>query len=99
MSTRAQSNSFTITWTQPDGDVVDCYEITYYYEGPCPGVTEGSGNVTVNGSAREYTVSGLQEFSNYTVILTAINTVGNCSTTTTVTTLASGIHVRVKLIW
>ena len=98
MSTRAWSNSFNITWTQQDGDVVDCYEIRYCYQGPCPGVTEVSGNVTVNGSTREYTVSGLQEFSNYTVILTAINMVGNNSTTTTVTTLASGIHVRVKLI-
>ena len=35
VSTTPQSTSITITWTQPGGDVVDSYEITYSYQGPC----------------------------------------------------------------
>jgi len=45
----------------------------------------------VEGTSRNYTLSGLQEFSNYTVSVTAVNDAGNATTTTeAITTLSAG---------
>jgi len=45
----------------------------------------------VEGTSRNYTLSGLQEFSNYTVSVTAVNDAGNATAATEViTTLSTG---------
>ena len=65
--------SITLTWTQPAGEVVDSYEVSFSYQGPCSGFNH-TNTTTVNGTTRQYTLTGLQEFSNYTVTITAVNT-------------------------
>jgi len=69
---------------------VSSYEIVFSYQGPCSGFTH-TNTTTVEGTSRNYTLSGLQEFSNYTVSVTAANDAGNATTTTEViTTLSAG---------
>ena len=43
--------------------------------GECTDVDEGS--ATISGSSTSYTISGLQEDSNYTITVTATNTAGS----------------------
>ena len=93
LTTSPQSTSITLTWSQSLGDVVDSYQISYsFIIGGC-GV--GGGHVsTVNGSSREYTFTGLEENSNYTINVTAMNGTGSSppATTTARTAIAGGIH-------
>ena len=65
-----------LTWTSA-GSEVDSYEVTWERDtsGECPDVDEGSTNIT-DGST-SYTISGLQEGSNYTITVTATNTAGS----------------------
>ena len=91
VSTTPQSTSITITWTQPEGDVVDRYEITYSYQGPCPGVIQSESG-SISGSLRESTVAELHEFSNYTITIGASNGAGNSPrVATAATTLPDGM--------
>ena len=86
-----QSTSINLTWTQPEGEIVDSYEVSISYEGPCSGFNH-TNTTTVNDTTRQYTLTGLQEFSNYIVAVTAINDGGNTpSNAQMVTTLSSGM--------
>ena len=51
---------------------MDSYEVSFSYQGPCTGFNH-TNTTTVNGTTRQYTLTGLQEFSNYTVTITAVN--------------------------
>ena len=64
--------SINFTWTQPVGEVVDSYEVSFSYQGPCSGFNH-TNTTTVEGTTRQYTLTGLQEFSNYTVTVVAVN--------------------------
>ena len=68
------------------------YEIVFSYQGPCSGFTH-TNTTTVEGTSRNYTLSGLQEFSNYTVSVTAVNDAGNATGTVVATTLGAGTYV------
>ena len=65
-----------LTWTSA-GSKVDSYEVTWERDtsGECPDVDEDS--ATISGSSTSYTISGLQEDSNYTITVTATNTAGS----------------------
>ncbi len=52
----------------------------------CPDVSH-TGMETVNGGSTEYTVSDLQEYSTYSITVTAVNTAGGTSSTLTAATL------------
>jgi len=81
------------------GDIVTGYEIVFSYQGPCSGFTH-TNTTTVEGTSRNYTLSGLQEFSNYTVSVTAVNDAGNATGTVVATTLGAGMSlVLVCLLW
>ena len=91
VSTTPQSTSITITWTQPEGDVVNSYEITYSYQGACPDVIPFESG-SISGSLREFTAPDLHEFSNYTITIIASNGAGNSPpVTTTAETLPDGM--------
>ena len=66
------STSITLNWTQPEGQVADSYEVSFSYQGPCSGFNH-TNTTTVNGTTRQYTLTELQEFSNYTVTVVAVN--------------------------
>ena len=61
-----------ISWTVP-GPVVESYKLIY--EGThlqsCP--TNHFGNYSINGGSTSYTITELEEHSNYTVTVTAVN--------------------------
>jgi len=50
----------------------------FSYQGPCSGFTH-TNTTTVEGTSRNYTLSELQEFSNYTVNVKAVNDAGNAT--------------------
>ena len=69
---------------------MDSYELVFSYQGPCDSFTHTS-TITVNGTTRQYTLTGLQEFSTYTVNITAANVGGRSAVTSqSVTTRADG---------
>ena len=80
--TNFQSSTVTatfiiLTWSQPAGEVVDSYDISRSFITPsCPG-QEGMASVSMNGSVRQYNLSGLQENSVYTITITARNGAGS----------------------
>ena len=95
MSTTPQSTSIIITWTQPEGDVVDSYEITYTFQGPCPNAEAPVMTITIDdGTTREYTIVGLEEFSDYLISVAAVNRAGRSDAASTATrTLSTGVCV------
>ena len=69
--------SITLSWEQPARDVVDRYDIVYTYQGGCRDYTQPENMATVNdGTAREYTLQNLQEFSDYDISIVAVNAIG-----------------------
>ena len=90
MTVSQSSTSLTLTWTQPEGEIVNSYEMVFSYQGPCDSFTHTS-TTTVDGTTRQYTLTRLQEFSTYTVNITAANVGGRSAVTSqSVTTRADG---------
>ena len=82
--------SLNLNWTQPEGEIIDSFEIVFSYQGPCDSFTHTS-TITADGTTRQYTLTGLQEFSTYTVNITAANDGGRSAVTShNVTTRADG---------
>ena len=80
----------TLNWTQPEGEIVNSYELVFSYQEPCDRFTHTS-TITVEGVTRQYTLTGLQEFSTYTINMTAVNGGGRSAVTSqSVTTIAAG---------
>ena len=67
--------TISISWTIA-GSVVDSYEVMWQRDttGECPNEDEGSATIT-DGST-SYTITGLEEYSNYAITVTASNGVG-----------------------
>ena len=81
--------SITLSWEQPAGDAVDRYDIVYTYQGGCSDYTQPENMATVNdGTAREYTLQNLQEFSDYTISVVAVNSAGSSPAATAMATTA-----------
>ena len=73
---------------------MESYEVSFFYQGPCSGFNH-TNTTTVDGTSRQYTLAGLQEFSNYTVTVVAVNGVGRSEGSgLNVETLANGMCVR-----
>ena len=69
---------------------MDSYELVFSYQGTCNSFTHTSTR-TVDGTTRQYTLTGLQEFSTYAVNITAVNAGGRSAVTShSVTTRADG---------
>ena len=85
--------SINLTWTQPVGEVVDSYEVSFSYQGPCSGFNH-TNTTTVEGTTRQYTLTGLQEFSNYTVTVVAVNGAGRSDESReSIVTMADGMSI------
>ena len=89
--------SITLSWEQPAGDAVYRYDIVYTYQGGCSDYTQPENMATLNdGTAREYTLKNLQEFSDYTINVTAVNATGTSAPAVImITTSATGAIVSV----
>ena len=69
---------------------MNSYELVFSYQGPCDSSTHTS-TTTVDDTTRQYTLTGLHEFSNYTINITAVNVGGRSAVTSqSVTTIAAG---------
>ena len=93
LSTTSQSTSINLIWSQSPGDVVDSYQISYSF------AIRGCGTpvnrvASAPGSSREYTLTGLEENSYFTISITAMNGAGSSppATTTASTAIAGRIH-------
>ena len=87
------STSITLIWTQPVGEVVDSYEIVSSYQGECTGVTHTS-TWFLYGTARQHTLTGLKEFSNYSVTMMAVNDAGKSEQSSrSFITMADGMYL------
>ena len=93
LTTSPQSTTITLTWSQTPGDVVDSYQISYSF------TIRGCGTpvndvASAPGSSREYTLTGLEENSDFIISITAMNGAESSppATTTARTAIAGGIH-------
>ncbi len=87
------STTIRITWEGQE--FVDSHRISFERvtggrEALCPDVSH-TGMETVDGSSTEYAVRDLQEYSTYSITVTAINTAGETPSTFTATTLPAGV--------
>ena len=88
--------SITLSWDQPAGDVVDRYDIVYTYQGECSDYTQPESMATVNdGTAREYTLQDLQEFSSYAIELFAVNKAGRSRVARTRQATSEGKEINI----
>ena len=70
---------------------MNSYELVFSYQGLCDRFIH-TRTTTVNGTTRQYTLTGLQEFSTYTINITAVNDGGRSVVTSqSVTTIAAGM--------
>ena len=93
MAVSESPTSINLNWTQPEGEVVDSYEVSFSYQGPCNGFTH-TNTTTVDGTTRQYTLTTLQEFSNYTVTVVAVNVAGRSEeNSVNVVTMADGMYM------
>ena len=88
MDATATSTTIALNWTQ-SGSSVDNYTVSYTYTIRRCGLDPATGSEEISdGNARSFTLTGLEEDSDYTITLTAISAAGQLnsnqiSTTTT----------------
>ena len=93
MAVSESPSSINLTWTQLEGEIVDSFEVSFSYQGPCSGFNHTNTTI-VGGTTRQYTLTGLQEFSNYTVTVVAVNGAGRSEeSSVNVVTMADGTYV------
>ena len=100
MDTAATSTTIALSWTQ-SGSSVDSYTVSYIYTiRRCgSGHLSGSEEEINDGNARSFTLTDLEEDSDYTISLTAISEAGQLtSNQITVTTTSAGICSHDKLV-
>ena len=70
------STNIELTWTIP-GPEVDRYDVSWDRDtsGVCPNTDSNS--ASVSGGSASYTITGVQEDSNYIITVTATNTAGS----------------------
>ena len=70
---------------------MDSYELSFSNQGPCSGFNH-TNTTTVDDTTRQYILTGLQEFSNYTVTVVAVNGTGRSEgSRENVATMADGM--------
>ena len=75
------------------GEAVDSFEIVVSYQGPCTGITHTS-SWFLYGTASQHTLTGLKEFSNYTVTMVAVNDAGKSQeSSTSIVTMTDGKYL------
>ena len=77
------STTVSISWIQDSQDTYDRFTLHYSYDGPCNVNVTNTINVTARSNMAEYqhNITGLEEFSNYTLIVYAVNSAGRSLST------------------
>ena len=76
-----EATSLTLSWRQFADDRVDSYVFNWTYIGNCSEFSE-SLTANVGGSARQFVIRNLQEYSTYRVGVTAVNSAGQSEEST-----------------
>lgn len=90
-----------LTWEPPEFHEnimvnIQGYNITYTYVGPCTGEISQSQELSLmDGEARSVEIGGLLPYSDYTVTLETIYPSDVVSTSTLITTLATGKSLHI----
>ena len=91
-----RTTSLRFTWTQPEGEIVSHYVIAASYVGDCPEINDVFQGSTFPNTTLDF--SDLQEYSNYSLSVSAVNGAGSSETSTLVaTTLSTGKHTNTTL--
>ena len=81
------ATSITITWTSSTSVIpITGFEVTYSYTVRGCSISGSGADSISDGTMRSHTLSGLNENSDYTITVRAINDVGSSMATTTATT-------------
>ena len=72
-NTNKGSSWIKLTWNQRPSDNITNYEVKYSYVGECGGVSKAVVTRRIDGGDSSYNVTGLGEYFNYSINLTAIN--------------------------
>lgn len=72
-----------ISWMQDSQDTYDNFTVSYTYSGPCNVSKITTHNHTTESNIiMEHTITGLEEFSNYILVVYAVNSAGRSLRTT-----------------
>ena len=98
--TSVTPTTIPLMWTSA-GSVVNSYEVEWRYDGECSNVRGGS--ATFGGAMTSYTMERLEEYTIYSITVTAVNDIGRAvSEVATARTTAAGKiispHVFISLI-
>ena len=84
------ATTISLTWNVTGDILIERFEVSYSYTVNTCTAQAGSDMVTINDrTKRSHTLGSLSEDSQYTITVTAINSEGNTSNTTTAYTLTS----------
>ena len=93
MAVSESPTSINLNWTKLEGEIVDSFEVSFSYQGPCSGFTH-TNTTTVDGTTRQLILTGLEEFSNYTVTVVAVNDAGRSEeNSVNVVTMADSMYI------
>lgn len=70
------STNVSISWIQDSQDTYDNFTVSYTYDGPCNIGGISTINHTTESNIMKYTITSLEEFSNYTLVVYAVNSAG-----------------------
>ena len=84
--------SILLRWSQQPDDFIKGFTIIANYTGPCNDYYNITNNTMLDPSTKQINITGLQEYSNYTIEVSAFNDAGsNVSRRVNVTTESSGM--------
>ena len=93
MARSSISTSIYLAWSLQPEEIIKWIIVTATYTGPCVDLYSVTHITSLNSSSRQFNLTGLEEHSNYSIIVTAVNDAGsNLSQVVNVTT-----NLRVSL--
>ncbi len=98
--TVAGTNSISFAWPPPEGEIVARYEVAVSYVGDCPEIASTfPDSSSANFLSTALQLTDLQEFSNYSLSVTAVNDAGSSETRTLVAATLSTGSVLLNLLY
>ena len=76
MVSSTTATSISLSWTASSGSI-DSYEITWRKSSSEQCTDDERGNTTITDGSTSYTITGLEEYSNYSITVTATNALGS----------------------
>ena len=84
------STGIDLGWSQEAHDFIKEFIITATYMAPCNDFSNIPHIFSSSALTRQANIAGLQEFSSYSIVITAFNDAGNSSSQKIITTNSSG---------